>query len=181
VDDAVHVDFNVAQPVAQSLAVGQQVQVFTSGTAMPTPATIKALDARIDPATRNAMVRARIEDGARLPAPGASVRIQVPVGQPRKAVAVPVSALRKGPEGDHVFIIEPDKDGQSRAHLRKVESGALLGDEVAIYSGVSAGEKIAAAGSFKLRENALVVVADGSKEPRKVRDDDPLRTSANNL
>jgi len=182
VDQAVHVDFTVAQPVAQSLAVGQVVQVFASGAAGPTPARIEALDARIDPATRNAMVRARIEDGARVPAPGASVRVQVPVGRPRKALAVPVSALRKGPEGDHVFVIGPDQEGQSRAHLRKVESGALLGDEVAIYSGISAGETIAASGSFKLRENALVAVAEASAErQRKVHDDPSLRTSANGL
>ncbi len=182
VDTAVHVDFTVAQPVAQSLAVGQVVQVFASGAAGPTPARIEALDARIDPTTRNAMVRARIDDAAQVPAPGASVRVQVPVGAPRKAIAIPVSALRKGPEGDHVFVIGPDKEGHSRAHLRKVESGALLGDEVAIYSGISAGETIAAGGSFKLRENALVAVSkSAAQEQRRVHDDESIRTSANRL
>ena len=74
------------------------------------------------------------------PAPGASVRVRVPVGPPRKAVAIPVSALRKGPGGDQVFVIEPDKDGKTRAHVRQVESGAMLGDEVVIHAGLSAGE-----------------------------------------
>jgi membrane fusion protein (multidrug efflux system) len=110
------------------------------------------------------------------------VRVQVPVGAPRQALAVPVSALRKGPEGDHVFVIGPDKEGKSRAHLRKVESGALLGDEVAIYAGISAGETIAANGSFKLRENALVAVSkNAAQEQRRVHDDDSIRTSANRL
>jgi membrane fusion protein (multidrug efflux system) len=182
VDEAVHVDFSVAQPVARSLAVEQEVQVFSSGAAGPTPARIVALDARIDPTTRNALVRARIDDGARVPEPGASVRVQVPVGTARKAVSVPVSALRKGPEGDHVFVIGPDPEGKSRAHLRKVESGALIGDEVAIYAGISAGETIAASGSFKLRENALVAVSNtAAQEQRKVHDDEPHRISANRL
>jgi membrane fusion protein (multidrug efflux system) len=88
------------------------------------------------------------------------VRVRVPVGAPVAAVAIPVTALRRGPEGDHVFTIEPDGEGRLRAHLRLVESGALLGDEALVLHGLSAGDTIAASGSFKLREGALVSVAD---------------------
>jgi membrane fusion protein (multidrug efflux system) len=72
VDDAVHVDFTVAQQVAAGLRVGQPVDVFATSESSPTAARIVALDARVDPTTRNAMVRARISGHA--PAPGASVR-----------------------------------------------------------------------------------------------------------
>ena len=113
VDDAVHVDFTVAQRVAAGLREGDNVDVFATSDSSPIAARIVALDARVDPATRNASVRARIEDAALAPAPGASVRVRVPVGPSHTAVAVPVSALRKGPDGDHVFIIAPDKDGQT--------------------------------------------------------------------
>jgi membrane fusion protein (multidrug efflux system) len=159
VDEAVHVDFAVAQQVAAGLRRGDSVDIFAPGHASPLAARIVALDARIDLTTRNAMVRARIESAARAPAPGASVRVQVPVGGPVTAVAVPASALRKGPGGDQVFVIAPGKDGKARAHLRQVESGAMLGDEVLILAGLSAGEQVAASGSFKLREEALVAVA----------------------
>jgi membrane fusion protein (multidrug efflux system) len=158
VDDALHVDFTVAQPVAAGLRVGQSVDVFATGGSSATAAQIVAVDARIDPTTRNATVRARIE-GANVPRPGASVRVQVPVGPPVKAVAVPASALRKGPGGDHVFVLAPDKDGNVRAHVRQVESGPVLGDEVVILKGLSAGEQVAASGSFKLREAVLVAIA----------------------
>ena len=98
----------------------------------------------------------------------ASVRVRVPVGAPQKAVAVPVSALRKGPQGDQVFIITQDKDGRARAHVQQVESGAMFGDEVVIYTGLTAGDRVAASGSFKLREAALVSIADaGSGEPQR--------------
>lgn len=159
VDDAVHVDFSVAQQVAAGLRVGQSVDVFV-GDASRIAARIVALDARVDPATRNAMVRARVEGaGARTPAPGGSVRVRVPVGTARAAVAIPVSALRKGPGGDHVFVIAPDPDGKMRARLRPVESGPMLGDEIVVHTGLTAGEQIAASGSFKLREAALVTIA----------------------
>jgi membrane fusion protein, multidrug efflux system len=158
VDDAVHVDFTVVQQVAASLKEGENVEVFVSGESAPIIAKIVALDARIDPATRNALVRARIEGAGHAPAPGASVRVRVPVGPLRKVAAVPVSALRKGPGGDQVFVITPDKDGQPRAYVRQVESGAMLGDEIVIQAGLSAGEQVAASGSFKLRDAVLIAI-----------------------
>jgi membrane fusion protein (multidrug efflux system) len=159
VDDAVHVDFTVAQQVAAGLQAGDSVEVSAAGQSSPISARIVAVDARIDPTTRNAAVRARIEGAANAPSPGASVRVRVPVGSLRKAVAIPASALRKGPGGDRVFVIELDKSGKTRAHVRPVESGAMLGDEVVIYAGLSAGDQVAVSGSFKLREAALVVIA----------------------
>src|SRR5262245_14385526 len=161
IDEAVHVDFPVSQDVAAHLHEGVRVQVDSNGSG-PHPATVVALDARVDPATRNAMVRARLDDEDDVPAPGAAVRVRVPVGTERRVVTVPVSALRKGPAGDHVFVIAPGADGRPRAELRMVQSGAVLGDEVIIESGLAAGEQVAATGSFKLREDVLVAIADPS-------------------
>ncbi|HJZ91983.1 MAG TPA: efflux RND transporter periplasmic adaptor subunit [Gemmataceae bacterium] len=155
VDAAANVDFTVAQWVAAGLREGDGVDVVAASDRSPIPAKIVAIDARVDPATRNAMVRARIE-GSEAPAPGSAVRVRVGVGPPRTAVAVPASALRKGPGGDHVFVITTEKDGKPRAKERKVEAGSLVGDEVLIVSGVKPGEKVAAAGSFKLRDGLLV-------------------------
>lgn len=158
--DAVHVDFSVPQQVAASLRVGESVEVFAAGNSPVVMAKLVALDARVDPTTRNAMVRARIEGTRHAPAPGSSVRVRIPVGSMHKAVAIPVSALRKGPGGDQVFVVAPDKDGRTRVRARQVESGAMLGDEIVIQSGLTAGERIAALGSFKLRDGILVAVAE---------------------
>jgi membrane fusion protein (multidrug efflux system) len=156
VDDAVHVDFAVPQRVASGLKQGDRVEVVT-GSGPPVAATIVAVDARIDPATRNASVRARLAETA--VAPGSSVRVEVPDGPALAAVAIPVSALRKGPAGDHVFVIATGPDGSMRAHVRKVTSGPVLGEDVLIVDGLEAGEQVATSGSFKLREAVLVAVA----------------------
>jgi len=157
VDDAAHVEFAVPQRVAGGLRPGERVQVFAAGAESPVPARIVAIDARVDPTTRNAKVRARIVADA--PSPGASVRVEVPVGPPRRVVAVPASALRKGPDGDHLFVLAPQGESRARAQLRRVRSGAILGDEVVIHEGLSPGERVAASGSFKLREAVLVAIA----------------------
>jgi membrane fusion protein, multidrug efflux system len=160
VDDAVHVDFTVSQQVAASLDAGGSVDVFVAADSSAIAAEIVAIDARVDPATRNAMVRARIEGAGENFAPGASVRVRVPIGAPSTAVAVPVGALRRGPSGDHVFVVAPDEGGHPRAHVRQVETGPFLGDEVMILSVLSVGEQVATSGSFKLREAALVAIVD---------------------
>ena len=160
VGDAVHVDFSVAQQIAAGLHVGEVVEVFAAGDSPAVTAKIIALDSRVDPTTRNAMVRARIEGTRNIPAPGASVRVRVPVGSSRTVVAIPVSALRKGPGGDQVFVITTDKDGRTRVLNRQVQSGTMFGDEIVIHTGLTAGEQIAALGSFKLRDGVLVAITN---------------------
>lgn len=168
VDGAVHVDFDVSQSVAAAMRRGESVRVIsTSTSAGEIPARVVAVDARVDPTTRNAVVRAELPDLPQLPAPGASVRVLIPTGPTRDAVVVPVSALRKGPGGDHVFVIGAAKDGKTRAQLRLVKTGPVLGDEIVIVDGLAAGERVAASGSFKLRDAALVAVADPAASQSK--------------
>lgn len=162
VDDATNVDFSVAQSVAAGLRVGDQVRVSGAPGSPVVTARIIAVDARVDPTTRNAKVRARLINGKAGPGPGSSVRVEVPVGNERLAVAVPASALRKGPEGDHVFVLAPDKDGKTRSYARKVTAGPVINDEVLILEGLSVGDQVAASGSFKLREAALVALVSDS-------------------
>ena len=160
VDAAANVDFAVAQEVAAQLRAGQPVTVFAGEDSQAVVARIVAVDARIDPTTRNAVVRARIT--RRAPAPGAAVRIEVPVGPPSSVVAIPVSALRKGPGGDHVFVIDVDSTGRARAHDQAVISGTMVGDNILILSGLKPGQRVATSGSFKLREGELVAVPGDS-------------------
>ncbi len=163
VDAALHVDFDVEQRVASRLRNGDPVDIVTAGRDGATvAAAVVAVDARIDPATRNATVRARIEAGdikQRPPLPGASVRVVVPTGELQRALAVPASALRTDSAGDHVFVLAEDGGGAMRARRRAVDVAARRGDEVLIRSGLDAGETVAAAGSFKLRDEALVAPA----------------------
>jgi len=156
IDGAAHVDFSVAQQVAAGLRSGEPVQVVTTADSTPITARIVAVDARVDPVTRTTMVRATILGAA--PAPGSSVRVFVPTGPTVAAIVIPVSALRRGPSGDHVFVLAPDESGKIRAHERPVHAGAMLGDEIVILDGLTTGEQVAASGSFKLREAVQVAV-----------------------
>jgi membrane fusion protein (multidrug efflux system) len=168
VADAVYVDFAVAQQVAAGLRIGDGVQIErgapASANSHQVDARIVAIDARVDAKSRNTTIRART-DAAAVLLPGASVRVRTAAAPALTALAVPTSALRRSPEGDHVFVLAPDAGGNLRAQLRRVQAGPALGDEVLIEHGLKAGERIATAGSFKLRDSALVAVATKAAAP----------------
>jgi membrane fusion protein (multidrug efflux system) len=157
VDDEVDVDFQVAQPIAARLAPGATVEVLPDGSPTAVSATVIALDARVDVETRNAMVRARIPLGSDVLRPGSSVRVRVPAGDPRPVTGVPTTALRRGPQGDHVFVLEKDAEGTLRAHERRVQVATMVGDEILLSKGIEPGVVVAASGSFKLREGVKIM------------------------
>jgi membrane fusion protein (multidrug efflux system) len=167
VAETANVDFAVPQGVAASLRVNDEIAVIDRTEAEPMEGRIVAVDSRIDPATRSAVVRARVRDAGSRLAPGASVRVVVQSGPTQSVVVVPASALRKGPAGDHVFIIAADSTGRDRVATRPVRSGPMIADDVVILEGLAPGERVAASGSFKLRESLLVAVAADSAAPAK--------------
>jgi membrane fusion protein (multidrug efflux system) len=90
-----------------------------------------------------------------------AVDIEVPTELAKDYVVVPSTAIRRASFGDHVFVItpgDPGPDGHPSmvAHQRMVTLGPDLGGTVIVATGLQAGEKIAAAGSFKLHEGATV-------------------------
>ena len=160
VDDAAYVDFTVAQQVAAALERAARVDILAPAASRADRAA-RRRDRRArrpgDPERRRACAR---RCGERVQRPAPSVRVRVPVGPPRLAVAVPVNALRKGPARRPRFR---DRATTSRARPAptcvRSRAGALLGDEVLIESGLAPGERVAASGSFKLRDAVLVAIA----------------------
>lgn len=168
VANAVHVDFAVPQEVAARLDRNATVQVSAAPGEAALAARVVAVDARVDAETRNATVRVRLEGAtATLPAPGASVQVSVPAGQPQPTLAIPATALRKGPDGNHVFVVASSPDQELRAQLRRVEAGAMAGDDVLVTGGLEAGEQVATSGSFKLRDGMRVALVDTPTTARK--------------
>lgn len=172
-EDAVHVDYAVTQDVAARLTVGSEVEVTVTGQATAR-ATIVAMDARVDATTRNTSVRALLRGLSPMPQPGASVRVRTPIEAPSEVLVVPVTALRRGPDGDYVYAIVKNAQGALVPELRKVTSGNTLGDEVVIKIGLKLGEQIVAAGSFKPITSGVLTIVD--KAPTGQQADAPKGT-----
>jgi membrane fusion protein (multidrug efflux system) len=161
----IHVDFNVPQQDVALLKVGGEIRVTSetgSGATAGTKGKISAIDSVVDEATRNVRVRATLPNADRRLRPGMFVRAEVDLGTPRKTLTVPASAISYAPFGDSVYVVEDMKgqDGKPYKGARQqfVKLGGGRGDQVAVLSGIKAGEEIVTSGTFKLRNGAAVSV-----------------------
>ena len=77
-------------------------------------------------------------------------------------VALPASAINYAPYGNSVYVVEELKDpaGKGYRGVRQqfVKVDGARGDQVAIVSGIKAGEEVVTSGTFKLRNGAAVAV-----------------------
>lgn len=166
VDDSVFVDFRLPQETAARLAPGAQVRVSGGALAAPATATVRAVDARADEASRTVRVRAEVAVPGDVLKPGAFVDVTVGAEAPRAVLAVPLAAVRRAAYGDHVYVIGAPAAGEKgpRAEQRFVRTGPVVGTDVVVLDGLAAGERVATEGSFKLRQGSLVKVADAGAD-----------------
>jgi len=96
------------------------------------------------------------------------VQAQVMLGAAKNVIALPASAINYAPYGDSVFVVSDLKnpDGHSYRGVRQqvVKLGAARGDQVAVLSGVKAGEEIVTSGVFKLR-NGVPIQINNNVQP----------------
>lgn len=161
--DPIYVDFAVPQQEVSRLAVGHPVTATLEGvTETISAGTVTAIDSVVDAATRNVRVRATFTNAGERLRPGMFVEARVALGAGRRSVTLPTSAVNYAPYGDSVYVVEEMQgpSGQSYLGVRQqvVKLGASRGDQVAVLSGVAAGEQVVTSGVFKLRPGAAVFV-----------------------
>jgi membrane fusion protein, multidrug efflux system len=158
VDDDAYVDFALPQEAAAALATGSSIEIL----AAPIPGGVArveiiAEDASIDSSDRTVRFRALARGlGDRL-RPGAYVDVVAVTSGPHPAVLVPLTAVRRAPYGEHVFVLV-EEQGRLRAHQKAVRTGPVQGSDIVVLDGLNEGELIAGAGSFKLRPGLAVSV-----------------------
>ena len=120
-------------------------------------AVVTAVDARIDPNTRNVLMRAELEKNSGL-LPGMFAELDVDLGEQHELVTVPETAMTYSLQGNTVYVIEPTEDGALTANARVVRAGKVRDSRVAVLEGVRAGEKVVSVGQNKLFRGVRVVV-----------------------
>lgn len=89
---------------------------------------------------------------------GTAVKVDVPSGPARQAVAVPRDALILRPEGVYVFVI----NGDETARRVPVRLGAASGEHVEVIGEVAEGSPVVVRGGERLREGQKVAEAGDS-------------------
>jgi membrane fusion protein (multidrug efflux system) len=159
----IYVNFSLPQQDVGGLRAGAEVSVSAEGLAGgPLTGRITAVNSVVDEATRNLQIQATLPNSDRRLQPGMFVHVDVLLGARNAVVALPASAISYAPYGDSVFIVGDVKgpNGESYRGVRQqvVKVGGTRGDQVAVLSGVAAGEEVVTSGVFKLRNGGAVHV-----------------------
>ena len=158
----IYVNFGVPQQSALDVRPGRTVHVTAKTAAIDLTGRVTAIDSVVDEKTRNVQVQATFSNADGRLRPGMFVQSEVVLGPEQKVIALPASAINYAPYGDSVYVVADIKsaDGHVYKGVRQqfVTLSGSRGDQVAVLSGVKAGDVVVTSGVFKLRNGAAVLV-----------------------
>jgi membrane fusion protein (multidrug efflux system) len=158
---ALEIDFSVPARHFPRLRPGLQLTVQTDAFPDRTfAATLIALDARVDPGTRNLALRAKLDDSEGL-LPGMFARLVIDLDNSRSVVTVPETAVAYSIHGNTIWVLRQGR-GQTTANPRVVETGESRNGRVAVTEGLRSGEWIVTVGQNKLHRGAKVIIDDAA-------------------
>jgi len=152
--EQLRVNFSVPERYLQDLQVGSAVTVTT--TAFPNDeiaGTVMVIEPRVDVATRNVGIVARIENPESKLRPGMSANVAVTLSQRESALTIPSEAVVLDQNQPYVFTVKPD----STIARVAVRLGSRTRHYVEVLSGVDASQSIVRAGQQKIFDGAKVV------------------------
>ena len=162
--DPVYIDFYVPQQTLATMQVGQAVR----GSVDTYPGStftgkIVSINSKVDAASRNVQTRASFANSDRRLIPGMYANVEIDNGSATTQITLPQSAVTSNPYGDTVYLVHKegvdDKGNPKLTALQRfVTVGDTRGDQVAVKSGVAAGDEVVTAGQMKLRNGAPIVV-----------------------
>jgi multidrug efflux system membrane fusion protein len=115
---------------------------------------LQTLDNQIDTTTGTVKARATFANPAGALFPSQFVNVTLLVDTLSNVVTIPAVAIRHGPQGDFVYVIQPD----STVTVTPVKVGPAQGETASIASGLSAGDEVVTEGGDRLSDGSRVVL-----------------------
>jgi membrane fusion protein, multidrug efflux system len=173
--DPIYVDFYLPQRQVGMVSVGQVVDARSDAYNKTFRGKITAINPKLDTTTRNVQVQATIANPKHLLLPGMYANAMVDVGEKKRYLTLPQTAITYNPYGSTVFIVKPVApkenapgtpltEGELEVQQAFVTTGDTRGDQVAITSGLKEGQMVVTSGQIKLKNGARIVV-DNTVQP----------------
>ncbi len=162
--DPIYADFYLPQQELASIKRGETVSAHVDAyPGVSFPGTITSINSKVDATSRNVQVRASFPNADKRLIPGMYATVEIDKGDARNLVTLPQTAISYNPYGDVVYVVAKagadDKGGEKLVvQQRFVKLGPTRGDQVAVESGVAAGDVVVTAGQMKLHNGSVVVV-----------------------
>ncbi|VTU23339.1 efflux RND transporter periplasmic adaptor subunit [Variovorax sp. RA8] len=143
---------DIQAQLAKGLALPVKAMDRTRSATLDT-GTFSTLDNVVDTSTGTIKGKARFGNAGTTLFPNQFVNVQMTL-RTVDAVVVPVTAVRTGPTGSYVYVINEDRT----VSMRTVKRGESTVELAAITEGLEAGEKVVTEGGDRLKEGAQVVL-----------------------
>jgi membrane fusion protein, multidrug efflux system len=160
--DTMYVDFTLPEQASSRLKVGQRIDLVIDAFQGKTFAgKLTTIEPQIDPQTRAIKLEATIPNPDHLLRPGMFAGARVVLPPQHDVVTIPETAVEYTPYGTSVYIIKAvGKDDKGQAKYIAAQSFVTLGErrdgDVAVLTGLKAGEMVASSGQLKIINNAPV-------------------------
>ncbi len=130
------------------------VQALEQDGSIRAEGALLTLDNQVDQTTGTIKLKAQFaNDDARL-WPGAFVNVRMRVATIRQALAIPLVAVQRGPDGAFAFVLKDD----NTVEQRPLQLGVLTTTEAAVRGGLQPGERVVTSGALRLTPGAQVVL-----------------------
>ena len=162
--DQVYIDFFLPQQALAQLSEHQKI-IARSDTypGKEFVGSIAGINPKVDTATRNVQIRAVLDNADHKLLPGMYATVDIEISKPIHHVTLPQTAITYNPYGNTVFVVRAKgKDDKGAPKLIAeqgfVTTGSTMGDQVAILSGVRAGDTVVTSGQMKLQNGSQVMI-----------------------
>ena len=115
---------------------------------------ILLIDSIIDQATATIRLKALFPNADEKLWPGEFVNVRVLIDTQHNVIAIPASAVQRGPNGFYAWAIT----GGNKAEMRPLKTGATTNDITIVTSGVNEGDRLVIEGQYKLQPDSVVTV-----------------------
>ena len=122
---------------------------------------VSTTDNAIDAVTGTIKVKAEFANTDGTLFPNQFVNIKLQVNTLEGALAVPSTAIQRGPQGTFIYVVKPDNS----VTVRRIRLGTTDGDLVSVTGDLAVGDKVVTDGADRLREGAKVEVIAPAVRP----------------
>jgi membrane fusion protein (multidrug efflux system) len=177
--DPILIDFYVPQQALSRIKIGQAVGAMVDTyPGKIFKGVVEAINSKVDAASRNVQVRASFHNADRRLVPGMYATVSIDAGDEIAQITLPQAAITYNPYGDTVFVVEQagaDDKGKPRSIVKQrfVKLGGTRGDQVAVLSGVKAGEIVVTGGQMKLRNGSAITINNSLTPTNEIKPNPP--------
>jgi membrane fusion protein, multidrug efflux system len=150
--DPLYVDFRLPQEQLGQVHTGLTVRLTLD--ALPGESfggKVSAIDPLVDATSRNFQAEATVANPKHRLLPGMFVRVAVLAGAEQRYLTLPQTSITYNPYGATVFLVLKDEKGKRVAQQTFVTTGPTRGDQVAVLTGIKAGDEVVTSGQLKLK------------------------------